>query len=169
MFVGYLPDLAKKFHKSEILAKVFGYLYDALEEGNEVYQRITNLKSGETFEVHFGEGVRAIEQAYQTKSPKEAFYESHKKMVDFQMVVSGREIFFVAPHSLCEVKVPYDNQKDLIEYHPSPYASSLLLFRGNLAVFEPNDVHAGGIAPDKIELVQKVVVKVPKDLVKLNF
>lgn len=169
MFVGYLPDIAKKFKKNEILAKVFGYLYDVLDEDSEVFRRISKMQAGETFEVYFDGGVKAIEQAYYTKSPKEAFYESHQEMVDFQMVINGKEIFFVAPNSLCEIKTPLDSTKDLIEYHPSPYCSSILLFGGNLAVFESIDVHAGGIATNTSELVQKVVVKIPKDLVKLNF
>ncbi len=169
MFVGYLPDIAKKFKKNEVLAQVFGYLWDALDEESEVFARITSLKAGESFEIHFDSGVKAIEQAYLTKNPQEAFYESHKSMVDFQMVINGKEIFFVAPHSLCEIKTPFDSTKDLIEYHKSPYASSLLLFKGNLAVFESIDVHAGGICSGTSELVQKVVVKIPKELVRLNF
>ena len=86
-----------------------------------------------------------------------------------KVFINGKEIFFVAPNSLCEIKTPLDSTKDLIEYHPSPYCSSILLFGGNLAVFESIDVHAGGIATNTSELVQKVVVKIPKDLVKLNF
>ena len=53
MFVGYLPDIAKKFKKNEILAKVFGYLYDALDEDSEVFRRISKMQAGETFEVYF--------------------------------------------------------------------------------------------------------------------
>lgn len=170
MFLGYLPDIASKFKKNEVLSKVFGYLFDALDENSEVYERITALKAGEEFIVHFEGGARAIEQAYNTKTPKEAFYESHCEMVDFQMVVRGKEIFFVAPNSLCEVKNPLDSARDLIEYHSSPFLSSIQLFPGNLAVFESLDVHAGGISTNaESALVQKVVVKIPKNLVKLNF
>ena len=49
MFVGYLPDIAKKFKKNEILAKVFGYLYDALDEDSEVFRLISKMHAGETF------------------------------------------------------------------------------------------------------------------------
>ncbi len=170
MFLGYLPDVANKFKKNEVLSKIFGYLFDALDQDSEVYQRITSLREGEEFIIHFEGGARAIEQAYQTKTPQKAFYESHQKMVDFQMVVCGKEIFFVAPNSLCEVKNPLDSTRDLIEYHSSPFLSSIQLFPGNLAVFESLDVHAGGISTNaESTLVQKVVVKVPKELVKLNF
>lgn len=169
MFLGYLPDLAQKFKKNEVLAKIFSYLYDAMEEGSEVHSRIKKLKDGENFIVHFDGGTKAIEQAYNTKDSSKAFYESHKEMVDFQMVVSGKEAFFVAPHSLCKVKNPYLKEKDLIEYYPSAYISTLLLFNGNLAVFEANDVHAGGISIKESGLVHKTVVKIPKELIKLNF
>lgn len=169
MFVGYFSDILRKFKKSESLLKVCSYLDEALDEESEIYHRITNLGANESFEVCLGEGIKVIEQAYYTKSPKEAFYESHQEMVDFQMVLKGREIFFVAPHSLCEVKKPYDKERDLIEYYPSVYASTLLLFNGHLAVFETNDVHAGGISIAERELVQKIVVKIPQKLIKLNF
>ncbi len=170
MFLGYLPDIANKFKKNEVLGQVFGYLFDALEEESEVHGRICGLRAGESFDVLLSGGAKAIEQAYETKSPKEAFYESHREMVDFQMVVQGREIFFVAPHSLCAVKTPYDSERDLIEYQPNAFLSSIQLFAGNVAVFEPIDVHAGGIfTQEKREIVKKVVVKVPKEHVKLNF
>ncbi len=169
MFVGNLVDIANKFKKSEILSKIFGYLFDALDTENEVNRRICELNAGEKFEVFFDSGVKAIEQAYFTKDPKDAFYESHVEMVDFQMVVSGKEIFFVAPHSLCVIKNELDKEKDLIEYKPSPYISSIQLFPGNLAVFESIDVHAGGISSGEKTLVKKIVIKVPKELIKLNF
>ena len=170
MFLGYLPDAASKFKKNEVLGKVFGYLFDALDTESDVYKRICALDAGEQFEIQFDGGAKAIEQAYCTKTPKDAFYESHSEMVDFQMVVSGKEIFFVAPNSLCEIKTPLDHTRDLIEYYPSAFISSIQLFPGNLAVFEASDVHAGGIATDSnATIVKKVVVKVPKNHVKLNF
>lgn len=170
MFLGYLPDIAGKFKKNEVLSKVFGYLFDALDTESDVYKRICTLDAGEQFELFFDGGAKAIEQAYYTKTPKDAFYESHNEMVDFQMVVFGKEIFFVAPNSLCKIKAPLDSTKDLIEYYPSTFISSVQLFPGNLAVFEALDVHAGGIATDSnVAIVKKVVVKVPKDFVKLNF
>ena len=169
MFLGYLPDIANKFKKNAVLGRVFDYLYYALDEDNAVHKRICALQNGETYEVELEGGARAIEQAYQTKSPQKAFYESHIAMVDFQMVVSGVELFFIAPNTLCEVKQPLDSKRDLIEYAPSKFCSSIQLFPGNLAVFEPIDTHAGGIAISEPMDIKKVVVKVPKECVKLNF
>lgn len=170
MFLGYLPDAASKFKNNAVLGQVFGYLFDVIDDESDEHKRVCALGVGEEFVVHFEGGAKAIAQAYYTKSPKDAFYESHVAMVDFQMIVDGREIFFVAPSSLCEVKSPLDTAKDLIQYHPSPFISSVQMFRGNLAVFEAIDVHAGGIATDSnFTLVKKVVVKVPREHVKLNF
>lgn len=170
MFLGYLPDIANKFKKNEVLSQVFGYLFDALDTESETHRRICALGANTQFEVLLQGGAKAIEQAYFTKAPKDAFYESHIEMVDFQMVVDGKEIFFVAPSSLCVVKSPLDKERDLIEYKPSPYISSIQLFGGNLAVFEANDVHAGGISTSgDFTLVKKVVIKVPKEHIKLNF
>ena len=169
MVLGYLPDIANKFKKNAVLGRVFDYLYYALDDDNAVHKRICALQNGETYEVELEGGARAIEQAYQTKSPQKAFYESHIAMVDFQMVVSGVELFFIAPNTLCEVKQPLDSKRDLIEYAPSKFCSSIQLFPCNLAVFEPIDTHAGGIAISEPMDIKKVVVKVPKECVKLNF
>ncbi|TLD81249.1 DUF386 family protein [Helicobacter sp. MIT 11-5569] len=170
MFLGYLPDIANKFKKNAVLSNVFGYLFDALDTESQVHKRICSLEIGEKFEELLNGGAKAIAQAYKTKSPKEAFYESHVEMVDFQMVIEGKEIFFVAPHSLCEIKQPLDSAKDLIEYASSPFISSIQLFNGNLAVFEAFDVHAGGISTNAEEaIVKKIVIKVPKEYIKLNF
>lgn len=168
MFLGYLPDLAKKFKANAVLGEVFYYLFDALDLESELHKRISSLEAGESFETLLQGGAKGIAQAYYTKSPKEAFYESHSAMVDFQMVVEGKEIFFVAPNSLCEVKKPLEY--DLIEYAPSPFISSIQLFCGNLAIFEDFDVHAGGISTNTEQTrVRKVVVKVPREYVRLSF
>ena len=90
MFVGYLPDIAKKFKKNEILAKVFGYLYDALDEDSEVFRRISKMQAGDNFGVYFVGGAKAIEQAYYTKSSQEAFYENHQEMVAFPKAINGK-------------------------------------------------------------------------------
>lgn len=170
MFIGYLYDIESKFNKSEPLKNVFKYLQDALDENSETNIRISSLKSNEKHEVELSDGIISIEQAYITKQPQDAFYESHIKMVDFQMVINGSEIFFVAPTSLCQVKNQLKG--DVIEYFPSRFASSINLSNGMLAVFEENDVHAGGIhaiQSNTNNLVQKVVLKIPKELIKLKF
>ncbi|PZT48888.1 hypothetical protein B6S12_00920 [Helicobacter valdiviensis] len=169
MFLGYLEEIGKKFQKSEALKAVFYYLYELLDEESERFMKLSKLEANQNYEEEIGFGIKAIPQCYFTKEPQKAFYESHQEMVDFQMVCEGREAFFVAPKELCKIKTPYNPQKDLQEYYPTPYCSTLLLFRGNLAVFEESDVHAGGIQIKESELVKKVVLKVPRELVKLNF
>ena len=107
MFVGYLPDIAKKFKKNEILAKVFGYLYDALDEDSEVFRRISKMQAGETFGVYFYGGVQAIEQGYSTKSPKEAIFESHQEKVNFKKGINRQGNFFFSPNNLFGIKTPF--------------------------------------------------------------
>lgn len=170
MFLGHLNDLANKFARKEF-APIFSYLADAIESGSEINSRITALKDGESAEFMLPFGIKAIEQAYFTKEPQNAFYESHKKMVDFQAVIFGREGFFVAPRGLCKEKMPYNPQKDLIEYESSAanFCSTLQLFCGLVAVFEKDDVHAGGIILGQKILVQKTVLKVPVELLEFRF
>lgn len=175
MFLGKLGLLESKFRRTEALKSVWEYLVGVIYVDSESYLRVMGLKEEEINRVDLGGGIFAIEQCYETKLAKEAFFESHLQMVDFQLVLEGREVFFVAPRSVCVPKdLPQKHreenlQKDLVEYSPCSLASSVLLFDGMLAVFEKDDVHAGGIVFGQKSLIKKTVVKVPRQLLQMGF
>lgn len=125
-----------------------------------------------------GNGISAIEQTYALKSPQEAFFETHRKYVDLQFCVDGREYMLIGYRGDFEVLEPYDEAKDLIVYkNPlldcalEPYSADFLMHRislhaGILAVFFPDDVHAGGLDSinSKLTSPKKSVLKVPLEL-----
>ncbi len=104
-----------------------------------------------------GNEVFAILQAYNTKAEADCKLEAHKKYVDIQYMVSGKEIMGV---------VPFDNQKitkDLPDNDVTFFEGTgepILVNEGSFTVFFQTDVHAPGIKVTTSEKIIKVVVKV---------
>lgn len=108
--------------------------------------------------------VFAIEQSYGLKSSSQAFYETHRAYVDVQIILQGQELFHLASARDCEILVPYDECRDLVIYRTPEKHSVLHLYSNMVAVFFPEDVHAGGLGLEQLEsqIVYKSVVKVPR-------
>ncbi len=117
----------------------------------------------------------ALVQVNPLKSLSGGRFENHRKYIDVQFVVAGRErIFWTKPLPVKELD-PYNEAKDIEFFEavdPLINASSILLHAGIFAIFFPSDWHMPGITPEagasgnerksaKAEAVQKIVVKVP--------
>lgn len=97
------------------------YISQALNPQSEIHKRITTLQIPQTqdrIEVSYPieNGIRAIEQSYYLKSAKNAFFETHKAFLDFQLVISGYEYMCIGDKDTFDIKVPYDESRDLIVY-----------------------------------------------------
>jgi biofilm protein TabA len=96
---------------------------------------------------------------YQTKRPEQSVWESHRKYIDVQYVVSGVErIGYVPLENAPPVHSPYDDAKDVIFYEPG--SDSFTLRAGQFAIFYPEDIHAPSLADGEPSPVLKVVMKV---------
>jgi YhcH/YjgK/YiaL family protein len=97
-----------------------------------------------------------------TKTAADAVWESHRKYIDVQYVVSGRERFgYVDLASAPAVVKDYNADKDVMFYAPG--AVTLPLPAGHFAIFFPEDIHAPGLAEGEPGDVVKVVMKVAID------
>lgn len=161
--IGKLSDMCAMFAAKD-LQGIYAYLLAASREGSCEFDRI--LATTGEHKVDLDSGAFAIEQSYCLKHSSQAFYETHKRYVDVQLVIKGEEIFSIAMASDCMIKDPYNAEKDLITYHPPKHTSWLHLSAGMLAVFFPYDVHSGGLGAESMgaKSVYKSVVKVPIDL-----
>ena len=97
------------------------YISQALNPKSEIYKRITTLQipqSQDRIEVSYPLdcGIRAIEQSYYLKPAKNAFFETHRAYLDFQLVISGYEYMCIGDKDTFDVKIPYDEARDLIVY-----------------------------------------------------
>jgi biofilm protein TabA len=143
-------------------ATAFAYVEELLREGSSVQARVRGLAAGEAKKTELGGGVFVVEQVYETKARADGFFESHRKYIDVQVLLSGDEIMEVVDASLIKVKTPYQEERDLIVYEDHPSASLLRMSPGLAAIFFPVDVHMPSLrATAAPMLVRKAVVKVP--------
>jgi YhcH/YjgK/YiaL family protein len=97
---------------------------------------------------------------YDTKPPAEAQFETHNKMFDIQYVVSGEEVFGLAPRDSLEETAPYDDEKDITFYRDPPHYGSLLLRAGDMVIVSPEEAHKPSCMVEKPSPVKKIIIKV---------
>ena len=148
-------------------------IIDRIENWNKYFTNKSNLYMGVEFilwqfnektqdgryEIK-GNDIYALVQSYRTDDRETKKLEGHKKHIDIQYIVSGKELIEWAPVSVLEVMEPYSVEKDVVFYHNSECMSQLVLTPGMFAVFYPYDAHRPGCLLDKPEPVRKIVVKV---------
>lgn len=107
-----------------------------------------------------GDEVVAIVQSYDSAPSAEKRFEAHRRHIDIQYLLAGRERILHLPAGDLEVETPYDEERD-VEFYLDPAASSsLLLMPGDFAIFHPSDGHKPGCMAGGRDAVRKVVVKV---------
>lgn len=113
-------------------------------------------------------GIFAMLQTYKLKPYRRAFFETHKKYVDFQLTIYGDECFMIGDCSDFTIIKQYNETKDLIVYKAQKSANKIISKASCLCIFFSNDVHAGGLQNKYIKTnrVYKVVAKVPKALLE---
>jgi YhcH/YjgK/YiaL family protein len=110
-----------------------------------------------------GNNLYAPVSEYLTKNEEDARYEAHRKYIDIQYVVSGKELIGVAPMSQKkDVLEPYDATKD-IEFLTVAQGENHLATPDRFFIFFPEDAHRPGLKDGENLPVRKVVVKVKID------
>ena len=59
-------------------------------------------------------GAYVSVQEYTTKARSEAKYEAHKKFIDIQMILSGKELIAVSPIEKMTISDEYNEEKDFM-------------------------------------------------------
>jgi YhcH/YjgK/YiaL family protein len=110
-----------------------------------------------------GQSLFAIVDEYMTRPREACRLETHRRYIDVQYVVRGRELMGYAPAMSLKPEGLYDGERD-VQFHRG-HADFLLLQQGMFAVMLPSDAHMPGIAPDgEPSAVKKIVVKAAVDL-----
>ena len=105
-----------------------------------------------------GDHLFALVQEYTSRPESECIWEAHRKYIDIQFLISGRERIDHAPVSSLKIVKPYDPAKEKMELTGA--GSSLHLLAGMLTIFFPHDAHRPCVAIDRPEAVRKIVLKV---------
>jgi biofilm protein TabA len=110
-----------------------------------------------------GDNLYALVSEYLSKNEEAAKFEAHRKYIDIQYVIIGKEVMNIAPiTTVKEVLTPYDAAKDIefitvdkiVNYKASP---------ANFFIFFPGDAHRPGVKDGVNSSVRKIVVKLKID------
>jgi len=108
-----------------------------------------------------GERVFALVQCYETGKADAPKFEHHRKYIDVQFIVSGREVIGWAPAERMHITRAYDADRDIcfgtIE---TGTWTPVHLQAEQLAILWPEDGHAPKLAAGAPSPVMKIVVKV---------
>jgi len=125
------------------------------------YLKNTDLKNLEVKKHELdGDNLYALVSEYLTKNENDAKFESTKKCIDIQYIISGSEQISVTPVTKKgEILTPYDETKDL-EFMTVSESSHLIATPEKFFLFFPSDLHRPGVKVGENAKVKKVVVKV---------
>lgn len=104
--------------------------------------------------------VKAIVSEYETKAVNENGYEAHKKFIDIQYLLKGREKNCCLPIEKLKETKPYKEEIDAAFYEAEVPSQVLMLGDGYFAIYWPQDGHMPCLSFDGAEDVKKVVIKV---------
>jgi biofilm protein TabA len=106
------------------------------------------------------EAMYAMVNIYITKSPEEASFEAHRKYIDVQILLAGRERIDVTQRTDLPVLQSYAEDADAMLYAAPAAFTSVLLEPGQFVVLFPHDAHRPGVSLGAKTEVRKLVVKI---------
>jgi len=160
---GSIATVRAQLAHADRFQATFAYLDECFRPGTAAYKRVRAIAVGKQERTEIGGGAYALEQVYQSKLRLDAFFESHKKFIDVQVIVEGEEFIEVADITRLSVKEDKTPAKDVVIYHMADAASTtaLRLGAGEATVLFPADGHMPTVAIKAPALIRKIVVKVP--------
>ena len=113
-----------------------------------------------TYKITCDGNTFAIVSNYETKDS--ACFEAHRKYIDLQYVISGREkIKITSLDDVHGIVQPYNDTNDIEFYQTASSWQEIYTDSTQLVFLFPNQVHLPGIKVKDGEYVKKVVIKIP--------
>lgn len=110
-----------------------------------------------------GDRFFVIVQRYTTASAEGKHFEAHRKYIDLQVVLEGRETIAWAPlEELSEISEEFSKGGD-IAFYDGVERIAIKLRAGWFSLLFPGDAHIPCVAYDRPEEVVKLVFKIRKD------
>jgi YhcH/YjgK/YiaL family protein len=124
-----------------------------------VYLKNTDLKTLATGRHEIdGDNVYASVTEAPTKDYDKTTFESHRKYIDLQYVITGEENMAKAAVSSVAVSKPYNEATDLANY--TGEGKIYTVPEGTFMLFFPTEAHRPNITPGGNKVVKKVVIKI---------
>jgi len=111
-----------------------------------------------------GENVFASITEDPTKDFDKTGWESHRKYIDLQYVISGEEKIGVSPVSKATVIKDYNEETDLVNYAAKGKIYAAL--PGTFFIFFPTYAHRPGITPAGNKADKKLVIKIKNAIIQ---
>lgn len=99
-------------------------------------------------------------ESYTTQLFSERKYESHRRFIDIQYIISGEENIIVTHTDNLETNTPYSDENDITFYKNNYTGTDNIINSGEMIILEPNDGHMPCVAVDKPSYVKKAVFKI---------
>ena len=149
MIFDNLENKKQYYSLGEKIKKGFGFLINS---------DLKNLADGK-YQID-GDLIFANIQTLNTKPMQEARWEAHRKYIDIQYVISGKEkMGYGVLKDFNKTVIPYDDNKDIVFLEGKNY-NFVDVHEGNFVIFYPNDVHAPMLSVENSETIKKVIVKI---------
>lgn len=108
-----------------------------------------------------GEEVYMMIQHYKTQPETAKKWESHKKFIDLQIVISGEEYMCYNQIDLLTISDPYKEEEDYMLYQNDLEEFSFIkVMKDHFCIFFPTDGHKPGIHIKHEQTVKKAVIKI---------
>lgn len=107
-----------------------------------------------------GREVYAIVSEYVPKEEAECNFEAHRKYIDFQYLISGKEKMGVTTLDKVAPIGEYDEKKDIIFFKPDAPAIYEVATPEVFYIFFPKDAHRPSIKDKDGVTVKKIVIKI---------
>lgn len=133
--------------------------------GTDIIDFIENIRRNPKFGKHIiNDKVYANVETYKTKKLSDAKFEAHQNYIDIQILLKGREKIYYTSKDNLDVKIPYNEEKDIVFYSQNienyPWVG---LDGSNFVVLKPHEAHAPQVCDEFEQDVVKLVVKVKAD------
>ncbi len=148
------PEFEKQYNKNKVYwDKAFAYLKNT---------NLDTISPGKYF--LDGDNVIATVSENKPKEFEATKWEAHRKYIDIQYIINGKERMGVAPLSKATVVEPYNETKDVGFYSIADADSKFYLAEpGVFLIFFPCETHRPNIKTDGCDKDKKIVIKVKAD------
>lgn len=124
----------------------------------------TDLKDLPLGRYYFKNSIYANVEEYETKDRHQ--YESHRKYIDVQYIITGEENMLVDTLDHLTLKTPYDALLDRTFYFSNDCRNETLVKENEYRIFYPEDGHMPCLINGEPSYVKKIVFKIPYSVTK---
>ncbi len=123
------------------------------------FLRENNLQNLPLGKQQLSNEVTVIVQEYSTKAPGDELLEAHKKKIDLQYMVTGKELHGTAPIPETTESKAYDSGNDVGFFH-AKYIRYYVASPEQFSIFFPSDAHIPNVQFGEKSAVRKIVFKI---------